>query len=733
MPERKTDLFVSYAGSDQAWAEWAAWQLEKAGYTVELRVWDWAAGQNIVTALNDAIGRTRRFLAILSRAYFDRAQQTTLEWTTAAGMPGMTEGRLVPVWVEKVADSLVPPLFQSLDCRNLYNLAAEAARQVLLEAVAPRHPDQEPSFPGGAMPRHRDQPDGSAPRLPGARPTVWKIPAQIRGFTGRDGLLAALRDELRSGRAPVQALHGMGGVGKTQLAKEYVYRFASEYDVAWWIDAEQSELIGEQFAELAARLGCAEASAPGGTNGGAVLTELAGRHRWLVVFDNVANPQDVFDWLPGGDGHVLITSRTPDWDEIAAPVEVHELASAESAAILGKRVPDLSYADADMLANALGNLPLAIAQAAGYLKLTGMRADTYKELLETRTAEILSQGIPRPHYPMSLAAATYLVADQLAEKDPASTELLSICAYLAPEPIPQEWFTRNPELLPPMLATRAEDRLEWGSMIIDLQAEGIANVDHRGLQFHQLTQAILRDCLSLDHRAAARTCAEEIMTADDAGSPDDPATWTSWARLMPHLLACGPAATANPRLRSLACKGAWYLLKRGEADSCYDLASQLHENWSARLGAENQHTLSIVNTMAAALREKGDYVGARGLDQESLARERRRHGKNHRDTLLSARHLAADMRGQADRQSARELETDTLARYRRVLGPDHPETLACADGLADDLRALGDYAGARDLDEDILARRRRVPGPDHPDTLATAENLIADLRALGDG
>src|SRR5208282_2287121 len=138
---------------------------------------------------------------------------------------------------------------------------------------------------------------GSGPLLPGSVPRVWNIPVRNPGFTGRDGLLAELRERLLAGEAAVvQALHGMGGVGKTQLAVEYAHRFAGAYDLAWWVNSEQAGLIGDQFAGLGAALGCVVAVSPasqvddveGGTEAvrAAVLAELRARGRWLLVFDN---------------------------------------------------------------------------------------------------------------------------------------------------------------------------------------------------------------------------------------------------------------------------------------------------------------------------------------------------------------------------------------------------------------------------------------------------------------
>src|ERR1700744_3291528 len=96
----RVDFFVSHAGADRAWAEWVAWQLIDAGYSVELDVWDWAAGRNFITAMSDALDRCARVVALFSAAYFERPRYTTEEWANAAlHIPGTGEGRLVPMRV----------------------------------------------------------------------------------------------------------------------------------------------------------------------------------------------------------------------------------------------------------------------------------------------------------------------------------------------------------------------------------------------------------------------------------------------------------------------------------------------------------------------------------------------------------------------------------------------------------------------------------------------------------
>ena len=311
MGGERIDFFVSHAGADRAWAEWVAWQLAEAGYAVELDVWDWEPGRNFVTAMSDALDRADRVVALFSAAYFDRSRYTTEEWSASmVHLPGAGQGRLVPVRVEEVAVEQVPAVLRPLVCCDVFGVDAGQARRRLLDAVrSSRWPDGEPVFPGRGSPAGLGRLGGSGPRLPGSVPRVWNVPARNPEFTGRDQMLVALREVLAGGdRAVVQALHGMGGVGKTQLAAEYAWRFAGAYELAWWVDAEQAGLIGDQFAALGTALGCVEAGARIEAVRDAVLGELRDRGRWLLVFDNAQAPGDIAGWLPGG-GHVLITSR----------------------------------------------------------------------------------------------------------------------------------------------------------------------------------------------------------------------------------------------------------------------------------------------------------------------------------------------------------------------------------------------------------------------------------------
>lgn len=297
-----------------------AWQLQDAGYEIELDVWHWGAGDNFVLRMNEALERGR-MVALFSEAYFDTARFTTEEWTAVLA----AREKWVPVRVEDVS---VPRIVKPLLAPELFGLGEEQARTVLLQAVQgpPGSPSSPPAFPGNGLGRLR-QVGATGPRLPGSLPRVWNIPPRNAGFTGRDELLVQVRTRLAGTRAvAVLALNGWGGVGKTQLAIEYAYRFSGEYELAWWVRAEDAALIPEQLAALAVATGCARPDTPQAEAVAALGVELRTRARWLLVFDNAEDPAALAAYLPAASGHVLITSRNPRWHQVAAPVDVAVLA-----------------------------------------------------------------------------------------------------------------------------------------------------------------------------------------------------------------------------------------------------------------------------------------------------------------------------------------------------------------------------------------------------------------------
>lgn len=318
------DFFVSHAGPDRVWAEWVAWHLQEAGYTVELGARDWAPGDDFIKRMAAALDRASRMVALLSPAYFADSRYTADELSAALVKDETGGHRLVPVQIERCS---LPRLLGRLVRVELFDVTeAEAAQRLLAAVRGPRRPDEMPAFPGLGTAGRLTRRGEADPRPPGVLPAMWNVSPRNPAFVGRDAALAAVRERLGSDAAAVvQALHGLGGVGKTQLAIEYAHRYADSYDLVWWVNAEQPSLIGDQYAALAGELGLVGPHADTASAVSAVRGHLRGHSRWLLILDNAESPADIRDWLPAGPGHILITSRNPGWSELAAHVEVNVL------------------------------------------------------------------------------------------------------------------------------------------------------------------------------------------------------------------------------------------------------------------------------------------------------------------------------------------------------------------------------------------------------------------------
>jgi tetratricopeptide (TPR) repeat protein len=730
VPDR---ILISHAVRDRAWAEWARWHLETAGFPTELDDVDWAPGTNVVEAMHRALRRDNPLLVLLSAAYLGPDQFTTDEWTARLAQRRRDpKAKLIPLRVENVdLDGLWAPILVP----ELFGLPPDEAVALLLDAVSrvidPVPKGQRaavpPPFPGRAVER------ADGPRPPGSLPAVWNLARRNPGFTGRDGMLNRLHDTLSAGnRVAVQALHGTGGVGKTQLALEYAHRFAGEYDLVWWIPSEKPELIGDHLATLAQDPDLC--LVPVGTSTPDSVRALRGHlrraGRWLLIYDNAEDRDYLAPWLPDGPGHLLITSRNPNWTGVAQAVDVDVFIRPESIALLNTHLPHVAEADADRLAEALGDLPLAMGQAADLLAETRMPVADYLAELDVHAGELMSEGHPPAGYPMPLAATVTLSAGHLCGTDPAAGQLLYLCARLGPEAIPVDLFTAHPGLLPGPLETTARKPVAFHRAMAQLGRHGLARLTDTGPILHRLVQAVLRDT---DENSTAHQDVVERLVA--ASRPDDsshPQWWPRWSVLLPHILAVAPATTGNPDLRRAAARAMWYLKARGDFRTALPLTEHLHRAWAEQHGPDDRNTIDIAHTLAAIHSELGNFWKAHEITEDLLTRSRRRLGDDHPLTLVAASNFAVGLRRLGDYARARELDEDTLARRRRVLGDDHPDTLVSASSLAVDLQRLGDYAGARELDEDTLARRRRVLGEDHPETLGSASNVALDLRGLGD-
>jgi hypothetical protein len=316
------DFFISYNNADRQWAEWIAWQLEKADYTTVVQVWDFRPGSNFVLEMQKATTKTQRTIAVLSPDYL-KSLYVQAEWAAAFDPTG-DKKTLIPV---RVRECDLKGLWPRIIYIDLVGHDESTAKDELLKGVVMGRakPVVPPAFPVSSVRTISKQ-----PRFPGALPHRWNITHHRNpNFPGRENLLNDLRAALttKKSTALTQAIHGLGGIGKTQLVLEYAYRYASEYDTVWWMRAEEVSTCASDYAELARALDLPEKDAIEQSRIiVAVRDWLDHNPGWLLIFDNAQTVDDILFYLPRGfAGHVLITSRNPNWEGVSSPFEINVL------------------------------------------------------------------------------------------------------------------------------------------------------------------------------------------------------------------------------------------------------------------------------------------------------------------------------------------------------------------------------------------------------------------------
>jgi tetratricopeptide (TPR) repeat protein len=565
-------------------------------------------------------------------------------------------------------------------------------------------------------------------------PGLGNLPARPGLFVGRAGELARLDAALAGpGGVVVQAVHGLGGIGKSTLAAHWAVAHASDYTLTWWITAATPADIDAGLAALAVALQPAlsgvlplEALREG------AVQWLAAHSGWLLILDNVTDPADVAPLLARAPaGRYLISSRrATGWHGTAAPVRLDVLDPAEAMDLLTAILTQDQARDlggAEEVCAELGFLPLAVEQAGAYLAQAGATPREYLDLLARYPAAMYQAAAEGGDAARTIARIWHVTLDRLAD-DPLAGQVLRILAWYAPEGIPR---TLLDGLADPPAVLAAVGRLAAYSML---------TADTGVLAMHRLVQAVTRTPRPGDpHRDpqaidAARHQATRQL-ADALPDWRDPAAWPGWRMLLPHIDALAshaPPDTDTPDTAYLLSQAGVFLHGQGQPGRAAGYLQRALAGYVRVLGADHTDTLTARNNLAATYESAGDLGRAIPLYEQTLADRLRVLGADHPQTLTARNNLAGAYQVAGDLGRAIPLYEQTLADSVRVLGADHPDTLCSRNNLAYTYQVAGDLGRAIPLYEQTLADSVRVLGADHPSTLLSRSNLAYAYQGAGD-
>jgi tetratricopeptide (TPR) repeat protein len=706
------DFFLSRRGSVAGIAEEVTRVLEEKGYEVCVQDYDIPLTANFIEKMHEFVKNARDLVVLFTRDY-EQSPYTRMEFTSfeANAAQSSEKRRMV---ILRCEDAPLLGLFASHVYQDLVGIADAGERKSRILAAA----------------------EGCSQALESPPRPFIGVPPRIASFTGRadelDRLDAILMQDKPAavtqasvGRAAVQ---GMGGVGKTSLAIEYAHRFRGLYAGVCWCPAETRAGLLSALASLAVTLGVSEEAHSEKTAKAALRRLAEQRATWLFVYDNVTAPDHIINLLPSAGARVLITSRFSDWSELADEVALDMLPPEEAVALLESRTGRKDAEGARILAEALGNLPLALDHAAAYCRRTQMQFGDYGS-----KASSLIDAAPRgAGYPRSVSATFNLAIAEAVARCQGADTLMAYLAHCAPERIPMT-----------LVEGALEDVAERFDAVAALAEVSLLKHDPfddgtPGVTVHRLVQAVAR--ARSEARGLARHATKQLqerLAAIYPGVHDPPEGELKYGRklsahlkyLMDNRKLFGVVPSRKLLDRTLIYS--IYSLRRNAdlrkalddfagARSEYETALALSEK---SYGPESPVTATMLATL---LRDQGDLAGARSHYERALALHERTCGPEHLDTAMSLHDLATVLKDQGDLTEARSHYERALAIRAKALDPDHLDIAKNLQDLATVLKDQGDLTEARSRYERVLAIRDKVLGPENPFT----RQIVGELARL---
>lgn len=589
---------------------------------------------------------------------------------------------------------------------------------------------------------------------------------QNPNFTGREEILQQVAETLNAGQTPVVTLTiaGLGGVGKTQLALAYCYARLDDYDLIYWLSADSEPGLGESMMALGRRL---KLIAPNVTDQQLAVQAVQQflsqtSQRWLLVYDNAdqIEPRQVTPYLPRmGNGHVLITSRNPNYGGVGKVLELGLFTLDEAVEFLLQRRGAATgraevqrgsneWQEAERLAEELGRFPLALEHAVAYVESKGSSYAAYHRLFTNRQAE-LWQRADRPEQYHATITTTWELAFDEVKKTPGALDLLNLCCFLDPKSIPLDLIGQITALKTPVemqdvssLQAVMADELALEDAIGALRRYSLIQRTKSVLTLHRLVQDVIRNRMG---KARARIWLEvtiDLLIEAYEYDPHDMTTWSTCGDLLPHLAAATNTAADNlyetEQVAYLNNVAGVYLTAFGNfvvAQPYFERALTIREK-ALDFDPSNemliQYVATSLNNFGGFLQKMGDLSAARPYLERALALRQANQGPEHLETALSFSNLGTLLQKMGDLQAAQDYLEKDLAIRKKVLGYNHAGTAASFNNLGSLLFEMGDLSAARLHLERGLSIRESVLGLNHPDTANSLNNLGALMQASGD-
>jgi len=558
-------------------------------------------------------------------------------------------------------------------------------------------------------------------------------------FTGRDQAFKDICTGFESGNAIslTQIIEGMGGLGKTQTALEYAYRYASKYKWIWWVHAETEVSVIASYKQFAVKMGLVdEAQHDGEAIIEAVLNWMDSNDGWLFIYDNADNISGDTRWWPRDNrGNILITTRNKH-NFIGEKVDIDVFTEEESIEFLKKRT-GINEDSVTLLANRLGYLPLALEQAAAYIVTNKITYAEYLSLFDDEGLELLEEVDGVDYYSLPVTATLEISIKKIDQE--AARQLLYLCAYMAPEDIDEALFIENAELLPLPLGEAIQKRLKSNKVWKTLDKYSLLKKqeDGNGYSMHRLLQEVVRN--SIMHEQQWMLCCLSVFTKTYDFIYGDIASQNKFSKLTPHVEAFLSTADSNftddgnkKEIVYLYDTGGFGFNRLGYYNRALQWRQKALVICEEVLGFEHPYTAATYNSIALIYDNQGDYPEALEWYKKALGIYEEVLGLEHPETATIYNNIAVVYGNQGDYHKALELLQKALKITEKVLGLEHPSTATTYNNIAVVYSNQGDYPKALEWYQKDLKITEKVLGLEHPETATTYNNIAVVYGNQGD-
>jgi tetratricopeptide (TPR) repeat protein len=568
-------------------------------------------------------------------------------------------------------------------------------------------------------------------------PTVYFLPHNRNPyFSGRQRVLDSLHRSLTV-KYPdrVQVICGDGGVGKTQLALEYAYRNLESYGLAWWLYAGDSNALESSFAALSEQLGVGGSANNAEELRQAVCHELERRTDWLLIFDDAPDRETVRGYVPGKNGHVIITSRQSTWDGVGKSFCLRVLERPDAIEFLLKRSGRPFEPSAYTLAQALGDLPLALEQAGALIATAEITFADYLRRFEDHWAELLQSGRSAGEYPDTVAMTWELACREVERHDLETAALLKVLSFVAPSEITHSFLRRAVATLPAPLSQHFSSAVLLESAIQRLTQFSLINGDDRAVCVHRLVASLTRDRLHEDERANWCEIALSMMQQTFRFRVDDTTSWVECAEALPHALtasAHAEKASIEPAVNAkLLNQIGEYLTQAGLLDAARTVFERALARTDEAHGPEDVRRAAIVNNLGRILKRMGNVDQAREHFENAIRLDQETYGEAHPHVAEVANNYGTVLHMAGDVKTALHQFEWALEICRSSYGSQHSKVATITNNIAYALANSGDVDRALEHFMQALSTAEATCGPSHPLVATIRTNLGIALRLKG--